>query len=38
MGTREELRLIATLIGLTILGVGWEWPIVGTLARVLAHR
>lgn len=22
-----------TLLGLVILGVGWEWPIVGTIVR-----
>ena len=22
-----------TLLGLVILGVGWEWPIAGTIAR-----
>ena len=24
-----------TLLGLVILGVGWEWPIVGTIVRTM---
>ena len=24
-----------TLLGFVILGVGWEWPIVGTIARAM---
>ena len=27
-----------TVLGLTILGVGWQWPIVGTIGRVIAPR
>jgi hypothetical protein len=27
-----------TVLGLTILGVGWQWPIVGTIGRVIGSR
>jgi spore maturation protein SpmA len=27
-----------TVLGLSILGVGWQWPIVGTLVRVIGPR
>jgi spore maturation protein SpmA len=27
-----------TILGLSILSVGWQWPIVGTIGRVLGSR
>ena len=27
-----------TVLGLSILGVAWEWPIVGTLGRLVGPR
>jgi hypothetical protein len=27
-----------TVLGLTILSVGWQWPILGTLHRVIGSR
>jgi spore maturation protein SpmA len=27
-----------TFLGLSILGVGWQWPIVGTRVRVIGPR
>jgi hypothetical protein len=50
MGTREGLHragrpitfwllvLSMTVLGLSILGVGWHRPIVGTLVRVIGLR
>ena len=26
-----------TVLGLSILGVGWQWPIVGTIGRVIGR-
>ena len=27
-----------TILGLSILAVGWQWPIVGTMGRVIGPR
>ena len=27
-----------TLLGLSILGVGWQWPVVGAIARIIGDR
>ena len=30
--------LAMTVLGVSILGVGWQWPIVGTAIRVIGPR